>query len=194
MRIIGGELKGKKILFLKSKITRPLRNFVKENIFNIIENSNKINISLSNANVLDLYSGIGSFGIECVSRGAKKVTFIEQDFLATKSLKENLIKLSIINFTKVYFCRIEEILSKNIFDKFDVIFLDPPFKDSSFLDNLKTIKNKKLCNNKHILIIHRENKSKDNFNELLKIIDIKIYGRSKIIFAVFKWEIFLYKF
>ena len=70
MRIIGGELKGKKILFLKSKITRPLRNFVKENIFNIIENSNKINISLSNANVLDLYSGIGSFGIECISRKA----------------------------------------------------------------------------------------------------------------------------
>ena len=106
--------------------------------------------------------------------------------MATKSLKENLIKLSIINFTKVYFCKIEEILSKNIYDKFDVIFLDPPFKDSSFLDNLKTIKNKKLFNDKHILIIHRENNSKDNFNELIKIIEIKIYGRSKIIFAVFK--------
>ena len=129
----------------------------------------------------------------CIER-SKKVTFIEQDFLATKSLKENLIKLSIINFTKVYFCKIEEILSKNIYDKFDVIFLDPPFKDSSFLDNLKTIKNKKLFNDKHILIIHRENNSKDNFNELIKIIEIKIYGRSKIIFAVFKWEIFLYKF
>ena len=194
MRIISGTLKGRPIKFLKNTNTRPLKNSVRESIFNILSHSKKIKVNISNSEILDLYSGIGSFGIECVSRGAKKVTFIEQDFLATKSLKENLIKLSIINFTKVYFCRIEEILSKNIFDKFDVIFLDPPFKDSSFLDNLKTIKNKKLCNNKHILIIHRENKSKDNFNELLKIIDIKIYGRSKIIFAVFKWEIFLYKF
>lgn len=194
MRIISGTLKGRPIKFLKNINTRPLKNSVRESIFNILSHSKKIKVNISNSEILDLYSGIGSFGIECVSRGAKKVTFIEQDFLATKSLKENLIKLSIINFTKVYFCKIEEILSKNIYDKFDVIFLDPPFKDSSFLDNLKTIKNKKLFNDKHILIIHRENNSKDNFNELIKIIEIKIYGRSKIIFAVFKWEIFLYKF
>ena len=194
MRIISGTLKGRPIKFLKNTNTRPLKNSVRESIFNILSHSKKIKVNISNSEILDLYSGIGSFGIECVSRGAKKVTFIEQDFLATKSLKENLIKLSIINFTKVYFCKIEEILSKNIYDKFDVIFLDPPFKDSSFLDNLKTIKNKKLFNDKHILIIHRENNSKDNFNELIKIIEIKIYGRSKIIFGVFKWEIFLYKF
>ena len=194
MRIISGTLKGRPIKFLKNTNTRPLKNSVRESIFNILSHSKKIKVNISNSEILDLYSGIGSFGIECVSRGAKKVTFIEQDFLATKSLKENLIKLSIINFTKVYFCKIEEILSKNIYDNFDVIFLDPPFKDSSFLDNLKTIKNKKLFNDKHILIIHRENNSKDNFNELIKIIEIKIYGRSKIIFAVFKWEIFLYKF
>jgi len=186
MRIISGTLKGRPIKFLKNTNTRPLKNSVRESIFNILSHSKKIKVNISNSEILDLYSGIGSFGIECVSRGAKKVTFIEQDFLATKSLKENLIKLSIINFTKVYFCKIEEILSKNIYDKFDVIFLDPPFKDSSFLDNLKTIKNKKLFNDKHILIIHRENNSKDNFNELIKIIEIKIYGRSKIIFAVFK--------
>ena len=186
MRIISGTLKGRPIKFLKNTNTRPLKNSVRESIFNILSHSKKIKVNISNSEILDLYSGIGSFGIECVSRGAKKVTFIEQDFLATKSLKENLIKLSIINFTKVYFCKIEEILSKNIYDKFDVIFLDPPFKDSSFLDNLKTIKNKKLFNDKHILIIHRENNSKDNFNEIIKIIEIKIYGRSKIIFAVFK--------
>ena len=72
----------------------------------------------------------------CIER-SKKVTFIEQDFLATKSLKENLIKLSIINFTKVYFCKIEEILSKNIYDKFDVIFLDPHLKTQAFWITLK---------------------------------------------------------
>ena len=72
MRIISGFLKGKKIDFLKSSTTRPLRDFVKENIFNIIKHSNLIKLKLENANILDLYSGIGSFGIECISRGVKK--------------------------------------------------------------------------------------------------------------------------
>ena len=160
MRIISGTLKGRPIKFLKNKIQDLLR-IVLGKYFQYFKPLKKIKVNISNSEILDLYSGIGSFGIECVSRGAKKVTFIEQDFLATKSLKENLIKLSIINFTKVYFCKIEEILSKNIYDKFDVIFLDLHLK-TQFLDNLKTIKNKKLFNDKHILIIHRENNSKDN--------------------------------
>ena len=72
MRVISGFLKGKKIDFLKSSTTRPLRDFVKESTFNVLIHSNLINIPLENANVLDLYSGVGSFGIECVSRGVKK--------------------------------------------------------------------------------------------------------------------------
>ena len=71
MRVISGYLKGKNILFLKSSITRPLKDVVKENIFNIIQHSNLIKISLIQSSVLDLYSGVGSFGIECISRGAK---------------------------------------------------------------------------------------------------------------------------
>ena len=63
MRVISGFLKGKKLDFLKSTSTRPLRDFVKENIFNIINHSNLINIKLENATILDLYSGVGSFGI-----------------------------------------------------------------------------------------------------------------------------------
>ena len=75
MRVVSGFLKGKKIDFLKSATTRPLRDFVKENIFNIIKHSNLINVKLENASILDLYSGVGSFGIECISRGAKKNNF-----------------------------------------------------------------------------------------------------------------------
>ena len=65
------KIKRKKIEFLKLSSTRPLKDSVKENIFNIIIHSLKINIEINNANVLDLYSGVGSFGIECLSRGAK---------------------------------------------------------------------------------------------------------------------------
>ena len=82
MRIISGSLKGKKIDFLKNSITRPLKDSIKENIFNILIHSNNISIKLKNSDVLDLYAGVGSFGIECISRGAGKVTFIEKDNLA----------------------------------------------------------------------------------------------------------------
>ena len=95
MRIVSGFLKGKKIDFLKSATTRPLRDFVKENIFNVIKHSNLINILLENANVLDLYSGVGSFGIECISRGAKKTTFVEKDKEALIILEKNIEKLKI---------------------------------------------------------------------------------------------------
>ena len=88
MRIISGFLKGKKIDFLKSATTRPLRDFVKENIFNIIKHSNLINVKLENASILDLYSGVGSFGIECISRGAKKTTFVENNSTALITLKK----------------------------------------------------------------------------------------------------------
>ena len=61
MRIISGKLKGKTILFTKSNITRPLKDSVKENIFNILLHSNLIKVDLVNSNILDLYSGVGSF-------------------------------------------------------------------------------------------------------------------------------------
>ena len=56
MRIISGLLRGKSINFLKNSTTRPLKDSVKENVFNILSHSNLININLDNANVLDLYS------------------------------------------------------------------------------------------------------------------------------------------
>ena len=79
MRIISGFLKGKSIRFLKTSKTRPLKNAVRESVFNILKHSNLIKVKIENSNILDLYSGIGSFGIESLSRYAEKVTFIEKD-------------------------------------------------------------------------------------------------------------------
>ena len=77
MRIISGNFKGKKILLPKDKLTRPLKDLTKESIFNILKHSKLLNVELENSNILDLFSGVGSFGLECLSRGAKKVTFLE---------------------------------------------------------------------------------------------------------------------
>ena len=77
MRIISGKYRGKKILQPKDLKTRPLKDLTKESIFNIIIHSNKFNVLLKNSNILDLFSGVGSFGLECLSRGSKKSTFVE---------------------------------------------------------------------------------------------------------------------
>ena len=93
MRIISGKLKGKKILLPKDKMTRPLRDLVKESIFNLLKHSNKLNISTLDINVLDLFSGSGSFGLEIISRGAKKVIFVENYAPAYEVLSKNIINL-----------------------------------------------------------------------------------------------------
>ncbi len=183
MRIISGSLKGKSINFLKNLNTRPLKDIVKENTFNILEHSNLIDVQIKGSNVLDLYSGIGSFGIECISRGAKKVTFIEKEISAATVLKDNLINLSISQKSIVYNENIDFFLNKKLKDKFDIFFFDPPYADKDFKKNLEIIKKKNLYKKNNIIIIHREKKSNDVLQKFIRIINIKEYGRSKIIFG-----------
>ena len=185
MRIISGKLKGKKIFYFKSFITRPLKDFVKENIFNVITHSKLIKINLKYSNVLDLYSGIGSFGIECISRGAQKIYFVENDKRAVSTLKENLIHLSVEKNAKIISSSIENCFEKIEVKKFDIFFLDPPFSKKEYLNDLKKIKEMKIYSKNHIVIIHRENKSNENFSNILEPILIKTYRRSKIIFGRF---------
>ena len=122
MRIISGVLKGKSVNFLKNSITRPLKDSVKENIFNVLKHSKLINADIENADVLDLYSGVGSFGLECISRGAKKVLFVEQDKMAFKILKENLLKLSVENKASVINSSVDNIFENNKKNKFNFFF------------------------------------------------------------------------
>jgi len=185
MRIISGKLKGKKILLPKDKLTRPLRDLVKESIFNLLEHSNKLNISTTNANVLDLFSGSGSFGLEIISRGAEKVTFVENYSPAYEILSKNIINLQCQNKT--------EIINANCFDyidklnkeemKFDLIFLDPPFKEKKINNLIENIKNKELLNKDGIIILHRHKKDDVMLTSNLNIIEQRSYGISKITFG-----------
>ena len=88
MRIISGNSKGKKILEPKDANTRPLKDLTKESIFNILSHSNKFNTKLENSNVLDLFSGTGSFGLECLSRGSSNLTFVENYNVVLPVLKK----------------------------------------------------------------------------------------------------------
>ena len=186
MRIISGSFRGKKIFEPRDKKTRPLKDLVKESIFNIINHSKKMNIEISNSNILDLYSGVGSFGIECLSRGAEKVIFVENYHKVLPILKKNLNDLrTVSNYKILEFDINKNFESKKINDKFDIIFLDPPFKDKNLEELLDNINKKNILKKNGIIIIHRHKKENDSLPDSLKILDEKIYGISKITFSNF---------
>ncbi len=184
MRIISGILKGKKLSFLNLPNTRPLKDIVKESIFNIIAHSNLIQIKIQDSEILDMYSGVGSFGIECISRGAKNVTFVEDNKNTLRILNENIKKLSIEKKVFLFPKKTDLFLSHTKKNKFDIIFFDPPFADEKFKEELRLIKNLKLFKKEHLIIIHRERKNQENLENLMKIQLVKNYGRSKVIFGV----------
>ena len=148
MRIISGSFKGKKILLPKDKLTRPLKDLTKESIFNILKHSKLLNVELENSNILDLFSGVGSFGLECLSRGAKNVTFLESYTEVLSVLKKNIDNLNHQNQTKVIE---KDIFSENTLkllnDKFDIIFMDPPYKEKKLFFLLNAITVLELLNN-----------------------------------------------
>jgi len=187
MRIIGGKLKGSLLFNTKDKGTRPLKDITKESIFNLIVHSNKIGLKIEEANVLDLYSGTGSFGLECLSRYAKSISFIEQDKNAVKILKKNIEKLKLKKKTNIFLSDVFKIIKKrkNFSSSFDLIFCDPPFRNKNIEDLLQSILISKLLKEKGIIIIHRNKNSQDNFPEFFKIVDSRSYGISKIIFGNF---------
>ena len=183
MRVIGGCLKGKKILLPIDKNTRPLRDLVKESIFNLLKHSKKLNFDITDSNILDLFSGSGSFGIECISRGAKKATFVEKDKKAFEILRKNINQLAVqksSNAINQDIINLQKILKS---EKYNIIFLDPPYNDSLYLNYLKILKKNNFFEDRHIVIVHREAKKLDDFKNVLKILVTRQYGRSKIFFG-----------
>ena len=183
MRIISGLFKGKKLHNPRDLNTRPLKDLTKESIFNIISHSNKFKILLNTANILDVFSGVGSFGIECLSRGAKKVIFIENYKEVLPILRTNLISLNSINNYEIVEKNAYEINTlSEINEKFDIIFLDPPYKDKNVEIFLNNIFKEKILNPNGIIILHRHKDTRDFISSNFKIIEEKKYGISKIIF------------
>ena len=186
MRIISGSFKGKKLLQPNDTKTRPLKDLTKESIFNIIHHSRKFNINLNSSVVLDIFSGVGSFGIECISRGVKNVVFIENYRNVLTVLKKNLMNLkSVSNYEVIENDVYDEKIYLSLKNKFDIIFLDPPYKDKNYLDLLLKIKEKNLLALNGILIIHRHKDASDNLSLNFKILEEKKYGISKIFFMTF---------
>ena len=184
MRIISGKSKGKKIFDPKDINTRPLKDLTKESIFNIIIHSNKLNLVLENSNILDLFSGVGSFGLECFSRGSKNVTFVENYNNVLPILKKNILNLGYQDSALVVERNVLNQLNfKNFHNKFDIIFMDPPYKEKSLSKIVVDIIDARIIKDKGIVIIHRHKKEEDEFPKEFQIIEEKTYGISRVLFG-----------
>ena len=130
MRIITGSAKGKKLVAPAGLDTRPTTDRVKEGLFSAIH------FYLEGANVLDLFAGSGQLGLEALSRGAKKCTFVDNDARAIKAVKTNIANCGfeyasrVVNISALAFLE-----SAN--EKFDIIFLDPPYESFSQMNILE---------------------------------------------------------
>lgn len=168
MRIISGKYKGKKLDGFDIEGTRPTMDRVKESLFGIIQNNLKDSICL------DLFAGSGSLGIEALSNGAGACYFVDKNKQILNILKNNLkgIENSIL-IEKDYLMALEELKNK----KFDVIFLDPPYKDNLITPSIKKIMELDMLNNNGIIICEYEN---EDIKCDLKLIKDKKYGSKKI--------------
>ena len=168
MRIISGKYKGKKLRGFNIEGTRPTMDRIKESLFGIIQTH------IPNSVVLDLFAGSGALGLEAISNGAKKCYLIDKNIEAIKIIKENSqnidenLKIMNIDYKKFL---------KNTEEKFDIIFLDPPYKENQMDKSLRIIEERNLLNDKGIVICEYEiGNPKTN----LKLIKEKSYGPKKI--------------
>ena len=135
MRIIAGEAKNRIIKTRKGFDTRPTLESVKESLFSIITPY------IEGSVFLDLFSGSGSISLEAISRGAKRAVMIEKDGEALKYIIENIDNLGFSDRCRAYkndVIRAIEILGRKN-EKFDIIFLDPPYKENISVKTIKKI-------------------------------------------------------
>ena len=185
MRIISGKFKGKKISLPDDKKTRPLKDIVKESIFNLINHSKKINTKVENANILDLFSGSGSFGIECLSRGSESVFFVENFKEALIILKKNISELKYDKKSNIIEMDCYNYLKSIDTNKglFDIIFCDPPYKETKVRELMDIIKEKKILKKNGVIILHRHKKDNVDFIKKTDILDVRFYGISQIVIS-----------
>jgi 16S rRNA (guanine966-N2)-methyltransferase len=155
MRIIAGKYKGRTISTIEGNETRPVMDRIKESIFNILTHR----YSLIDMEILDLFAGSGSFGLEALSRGAKSVTFVEKSAQVVKHLQSNIDKLKCNEQCAVNNISVESFLEKNK-KKFDIVFFDPPFKILNPFEIICQIYKNNILSEDSILIFRTEKKNK----------------------------------
>lgn len=157
MRIIAGEYKGHTILVPKSKLVRPTTDRVRETLFNLINNR----IYFEGINVLDIYAGSGSLGLESLSRGASNIHFVENNFVIYNNLEDNIKKLSAKDRTRIFKMTALKFSMLKEHGKYNLILADPPFFKDDIYKVVENILINKYLANKGIMIIERSIQTKE---------------------------------
>lgn len=165
MRVVSGKYKGR-ILLSPINQARPTLDKVKQAIFT------KLQFDIENKNILDLFAGSGALGIEAISRGAKKVVFVDKDYKSIEIIKKNLKLLN--ENANVLKCDYKTALEK-FEEQFDIIFLDPPYESGYYDIALQIIKDKHLLSCDGIIVLEMGEKSKIK-QDLFAEFDEKNYG------------------
>lgn len=174
MRIIGGKHRGRKLAEFKGDSIRPTSDRVKESLFNILSGA------VAGAGVLDLFCGSGNLGLESLSRGAESVHFndISKDSLAV--LKKNIAALG-----EQSACRITNLdylaCLSSAAEKYDIIFIDPPYAKEFGVPALETIAKRGLLNEGGVAIYERD-RPFDGAVEGLEKYDERKYGKTYLTF------------
>ena len=135
MRISGGSLRGRTIRAPRGLKTRPTSDFLRQVAFNLLGER------IREANLLDLFAGSGAFGLDALSRGADRVTFVEQDRAAVSALTANLAALGLAARAEVLRGSVSAALRapEGVGEPFDVVFLDPPYGEDVILPTLESL-------------------------------------------------------
>lgn len=185
MRIISGTMRGTILYTLEGDNTRPTLDRVKEALFS------KINFEIQDATILDLFAGSGALGLESLSRGADKVFLCDNSRDAIKIINQNLEKtrtkdkVSLLNMD--YKKALEELRKQDI--KFDIVFLDPPYKTDFAEDAAKYIVENGLLKIDGFIVLETDEKERvlNNLDtNILEIREIKKYGRVYLLFIYSK--------
>ncbi len=179
MRIISGKAKGTKLYTLQGDNTRPTLDRVKESIFNIIQNQ------IPEATVLDLFAGSGAIGLEMLSRGAKKAILCDKSKEAIGIIKKNIQKTHMEEKVELYNIDFKECIEKVSKEKFDIIYIDPPYETNFIEKSLEKIIEKNIIQENGIIILETddEKRIKKEIEKInVAIIDERKYGRANIIF------------
>ena len=185
MRIISGKSRGTKLNTIDSSATRPTTDRVKESLFNIIRNY------IEDAKVLDLFAGSGALGIECISRGCAESFFCDNSAEAIKMVEQNIKKIRAGSVARVLKADYKQAIEKFENEKFDIIFIDPPYRMNIATDAIERIVQKKILNKNGIIILETDEKEREirqleNIN--IEIYDTRKYGKINLIFLCAKGE------
>ena len=180
MRIISGTAKGTKLHTLEGENTRPTLDRVKESLFNIIQNE------IEDSNVLDLFSGSGAIGLEFASRGAKEVYLNDASKEAYAIINQNIEKTHLVSKTNAYNLDFLNMIQKVKGTKFDIIYLDPPYKSNYVVEAINEILKFKMITKESLIIVETDDGEKITNNIMniknIEITDKRKYGRAYIFF------------